>query len=59
MIEQFQKLSTTNTMMTRNQTAAAATATTATTAATVITISNDPKDTVIYPSMFDRWRLPL
>ena len=59
MIEQFQKLSTTNTMMTRNQTAAATTATTAATAATVITISNDPKDTVIYPSMFDRWRLPL
>lgn len=56
MIEQFQKLSTTNTMMTRNQTVAAATAATA---ATVITISNDPKDTVIYPSMFDRWRLPL
>lgn len=46
-------------MMTRNQTAAATTATTAATAATVITISNDPKDTVIYPSMFDRWRLPL
>lgn len=47
-------------MMTRNQTVAAATAATAAaTAATVITISNDPKDTVIYPSMFDRWRLPL
>ena len=48
-------------MMTRNQTAASATAATATaaTAATVIAISNDSKDTVIYPSMFDRWRLPL
>jgi len=52
-------------MMTRNKTAtAAATATSATsatsaTAAAVITISNDPSDTVIYPSMFDRWRLPL
>lgn len=54
MIEQFQKLSTINTMMTRNQTAAATA-----TATAVITISNDPKDTVIYPSMFDRWRLPL
>lgn len=56
--------------MTRNQTAAAtatataAAATAATTAATsvpntVITISNDTCNTVIYPSMFDRWRLPL
>jgi len=52
-------------MMTRNKTAtataaatAAATATAAT-AAAVITISNDPSNTVIYPSMFDRWRLPL
>jgi len=48
--------------MTRNKTAAAATAAAATaTAATaaVITISNDPSDTVIYPSMFDRWRLSL
>jgi hypothetical protein len=50
-------------MMTRNQTATTATAAAATAAATatatVITISNDPSDTVIYPSMFDRWRLPL
>ena len=48
--------------MTRNKTATATTAAAATaTAATaaVITISNDPSDTVIYPSMFDRWRLPL
>ena len=40
--------------MTRNKTAATATAATA-----AITIRNDPSDTVIYPSMFDRWRLPL
>jgi hypothetical protein len=48
-------------MMTRNKTAtAAATATSATaTAAAAITINNDPSDTVIYPSMFDRWKLPL
>ncbi len=55
--------------MTRNQTAAtaaaataaAATAATAATSVpnTVITISNDTCNTVIYPSMFDRWRLPL
>jgi hypothetical protein len=49
--------------MTRNKTAAATAATAAATAAAataaVITISNDPSDTVIYPSMFDRWRLPL
>ncbi len=53
--------------MTRNQTAATAAAATAATAAaaatsvpnTVITISNDTCNTVIYPSMFDRWRLPL
>lgn len=51
--------------MTRNKTAATATAATAATAtaaaatAAAITISNDPSDTVIYPSMFDRWRLPL
>jgi hypothetical protein len=42
-------------MMTRNKTAATAAAATA----AAITISNDPSDTVIYPSMFDRWRLPL
>lgn len=42
--------------MTRNKTAATATATAATAA---ITIRNDPSDTVIYPSMFDRWRLSL
>ncbi len=53
--------------MTRNQTAATAAAATAATAAaaatsvpnTVITISNDTCNTVIYSSMFDRWRLPL
>lgn len=51
--------------MTRNKTAATttttATATATATAATaaVITISNDSSNTVIYPSMFDRWRLPL
>jgi hypothetical protein len=44
-------------MMTRNKTATATAATA--TAAAAITISNDPSDTVIYPSMFDRWRLPL
>lgn len=43
--------------MTRNKTATATAATA--TAAAAITISNDPSDTVIYPSMFDRWRLPL
>ena len=47
--------------MTRNQTATAATTATTATAATntIITISNDPCDTVVYPSMFDRWRLPI
>ena len=46
--------------MTRNQTAIAA-ASTASTASTntVITISNDTCNTVIYPSIFDRWKLPL
>lgn len=44
--------------MTRNQTAIAS-ANTANTANTVITISNDTSNTVIYPSMFDRWKLPL
>ena len=41
--------------MTRNQTATAATAATD----TIITISNDSSNTVLYPSMFDRWRLPI
>jgi len=50
--------------MTRNQTAATTAAAAAAAAATsvpntVITISNDTCNTVIYPSMFDRWRLPL
>lgn len=45
-------------MMTRNQTAIAATAATAATD-TIITISNDSSNTVLYPSMFDRWRLPI
>ena len=44
--------------MTRNQTAIAATAATAATD-TIITISNDSSNTVLYPSMFDRWRLPI
>jgi hypothetical protein len=47
-------------MMTRNQTAIAAAAATATaTTDTIITISNDSSNTVLYPSMFDRWRLPI
>lgn len=46
--------------MTRNQTAIAAAAATATaTTDTIITISNDSSNTVLYPSMFDRWRLPI
>ena len=46
--------------MTRNKTAATAATTTATATTTaVIAISNDSSNTVIYPSMFDRWRLPL
>lgn len=49
--------------MTRNQTAiaAASAASAASTASTntVITISNDTCNTVIYPSIFDRWKLPL
>jgi hypothetical protein len=45
-------------MMTRNKTATATSAT-ATATAAAITINNDPSDTVIYPSMFDRWKLPL
>ena len=47
--------------MTRNQTAIAAAATATATAATdtIITISNDSSNTVLYPSMFDRWRLPI
>ncbi len=44
--------------MTRNKTATATSAT-ATATAAAITINNDPSDTVIYPSMFDRWKLPL
>ena len=45
--------------MTRNKTATAAATAAATATAAAITINNDPSDTVIYPSMFDRWRLPL
>ena len=45
--------------MTRNKTATAAATATSATATAAITINNDPSDTVIYPSMFDRWKLPL
>lgn len=46
--------------MTRNQTAiAAASAASTASTNTVITISNDTCNTVIYPSIFDRWKLPL
>ena len=41
--------------MTRNQTAIAS----ANTSNTVIINHNDTNNTVIYPSMFDRWKLPL
>lgn len=49
------KLLTTNTMMTRNQTAMAATASTTNT----IAITDNTGDTVIYPTMFDRWKLAI
>ena len=52
--------------MTRNQTAIAATAATASTAATAtvattntIAITENTSDTVIYPTMFDRWKLAI
>ena len=54
------KLLTTNTMMTRNQTAIAATAATTTVAtANTIAITENTSDTVIYPTMFDRWKLAI
>ena len=54
------KLLTTNTMMTRNQTAIAATAATTTVATTnTIAITENTSDTVIYPTMFDRWKLAI
>ena len=54
------KLLTTNTMMTRNQTAIAATAATTTVAtANTIAITDNTGDTVIYPTMFDRWKLAI
>lgn len=47
-------------MMTRNQTAIAATVATATVATTnTIAITENTSDTVIYPTMFDRWKLAI
>ena len=43
--------------MTRNQTAIAATATASTT--NTIGITDNTGDTVIYPTMFDRWKLAI